>query len=151
LRYLSTLKFAFAATLAVLLLSACGFALRGPVAFPFSSIYITLPEGSPFGADLKRNIRANGKTEIAKSAETADVTLVVMGDIRDKQILSVNTQGRAREYNLLYTFTFRVVDAHGRELLAPTSLNLKRSLSFNESVCTCERGRRRLAVSRYAE
>jgi LPS-assembly lipoprotein len=117
----------------LLTLSACGFALRGPVVFPFTSIYVGFPETSPLGSDLKRNIRANGKTVIAKDVKSADVVLDVLGETREKIILSYNSQGRAREYNLLYNFRFRVIDKKGVEILAPTSISLKRDISFNES------------------
>lgn len=126
------LTFFSIASLAVIL-SACGFALRGPVTFPFSSIYISLPDTSPLGGELRRNIRANGNTVIFNDARSADVALEVLAETREKVILSLNSQGRAREYNLLYTFKFRVRDKAGKELLEPTSIPLKRNITFNES------------------
>lgn len=115
------------------LLSACGFALRGPVDFSFSSIYIGLPDSSPLAGDLKRNLRANGKTSIAKDAQHADVILDVLGETREKTILSLNSQGRVREFNLQYTFRFRVRDKDGKELAEPATIQLKRNLTFNEA------------------
>ncbi len=117
----------------VFILSACGFALRGPVSFPFSSLYIALPDASPLGGELKRQIRANGKTEILSAPDKAQVILEVMGESREKQILSLNSQGRVREYNLLYTFSFRLRSPDGREYLAPASMQFKRTVTFNES------------------
>ena len=43
------------------------------------------------------------------------------------------SQGRAREYQLRLRTTFRVVDAEGIELIAPTSLVARRDIAFNES------------------
>ena len=123
----------FGAILSLLILSGCGFALRGPVTFPFASIYVGFPDSSPLGGELKRNIRANGKTLIAADAGAAEVTLEVLGEAREKIILSLNSQGRVREYNLLYSLRFRVKDKTGKEVLAPTSINLKRNISFNET------------------
>jgi LPS-assembly lipoprotein len=115
------------------LLSACGFALRGPVDFSFSTIYVGLPDSSPLAGDLKRNLRANGKTTIASDAQHADVILDVLGETREKVILSLNNQGRVREYNLLYSFRFRVRDKDGKEILEPVTIQLKRNLTFNEA------------------
>ena len=115
------------------LLSACGFALRGPVALPFHSIYIGLPDSSPLGGELRRQIRANGQTQIVAEAKDAEVMLEVLGETRDKQILSLNSQGRVREYNLNYNFRFRVRNAVGKEFLAPVDIALKRSITFNEA------------------
>lgn len=117
----------------VVSISACGFALRGAVALPFQSIYVGLPDSSALGAELKRHLRANGKTEISAQATQADVILDVLGETREKQILSLNSQGRVREFNLIYKLNFRLRDKQGREVIEPTTLLLKRNLSFKEN------------------
>lgn len=114
-------------------LSACGFALRGPVSFPFKSIYIGLSDASPLGGELKRQIRANGQTQITAEAKDAEVILDVLSETREKQILSLNSQGRVREYNLLYNFRFRLRNAVGKEYLEPVTVQLKRTITFNEA------------------
>lgn len=114
-------------------LSACGFALRGAVVFPFQSICVGLPESSALGGELKRNLRANGKTEVTTQATNAEVVLDVLGETRDKVILSLNSQGRVREFNLIYNLKFRLRDKAGREVLEPTTISLKRNLSFKEN------------------
>ncbi len=119
--------------LGLLILSGCGFALRGPVTFPFGSIYVGFPDSSTLGGELKRNIRANGKTLVLPEAAAADAVLEVLGETREKTILSLNSQGRVREYSLAYTLRFRVKDKAGKEVLEPTSISLKRNISFNET------------------
>ncbi|MGE5651279.1 LPS assembly lipoprotein LptE [Noviherbaspirillum sp. UKPF54] len=118
-----------------LLLSACGFQLRGSgeTALPFKSIYVGLPDNSPLGSELKRYIRADGSTQIASDPKTAQVILDVLSETREKAILSLNTQGRIREYTLYYKLRFRVRDVQNKELIAPTDIILKRDISFNES------------------
>lgn len=117
----------------IMSLSACGFALRGAVTFPFQSIYVGLPDSSALGGELKRNLRANGKTEVTSQATSADVILDVLGESRDKVILSLNSQGRVREFNLIYNLKFRLRDKAGREVLESTTISLKRNLSFKEN------------------
>ena len=56
-----------------------------------------------------------------------------MEEKKTKTILSINIQGRAREYDLHYDLRFRVRDAKNRVLLAPTQIKLKRTLIFSES------------------
>ncbi|MFZ6777347.1 LPS assembly lipoprotein LptE [Undibacterium sp. Ji83W] len=131
-KYLKRLQW-LAAIMAVMLLSACGFALRGPVALPFKSIYIGMPESSALGGELRRHIRANGQTQVMSEAKDAQVILEVLSETRDKQILSLNSQGRVREYNLIYNFRFRVRNNVGKEYLEPVDLQLKRNITFNES------------------
>lgn len=119
--------------LGLLSLNGCGFALRGPVSFPFTSIYVGFPDNSPLGGELKRNIRANGKTLISTDAGNADVALEILSESREKTILSLNEQGRVREYNLTYNLRFRVKDKAGKEVLPSTTISLKRNISFNET------------------
>lgn len=118
-----------------LLLSACGFQLRGAgeTALPFKTIYVALPESSPLGAELKRYIRATDHTEVVGDPKAAQVSLDVLSETREKAILSLNTQGRIREYTLYYKVRFRVRDDKNKELIAPTDIVLKRDISFNES------------------
>ena len=118
----------------VVSLSACGFALRGPVSFPFKSIYVGVADTSSLGAELRRQIRSNGQTVVVSDAKDAEVILDVLNETREKQILSLNGQGLVREYNLLYNFRFRLRSATGKEFLEPVTIQLKRSITFNENV-----------------
>jgi LPS-assembly lipoprotein len=126
---------ALAALLVVAVLAGCGFRLRGTDGtynMPFHSIYVGFPETSPLGTELKRNLRASDSVVIADKPEGADAQFIVMSEARGRQILSLNNLGRVREYQLNYTLTFRVTDAKGTEMLAPTEITLKRNLAFNE-------------------
>lgn len=121
------------------LLSACGFHLRGSngsFMLPFATMYIGLPDTSPLAIDLKRYIRAIGSTEVVNTREDADAVLDVLGDPernRTKTILSLNSSGRVSEYQLGYSINFRVLDKAGNQLLAPTTISLVRPITYNDS------------------
>jgi LPS-assembly lipoprotein len=118
------------------LLSACGFQLRGSdgsYSMPFKSIYLAFSEQSPLGIELRRNLRAGDTVNVVADAAQADALFDVLSETRGKQILSLNSQGRVREYLLTYTLVFRVRDTKGNELLSPTEINLKRPITFNET------------------
>jgi LPS-assembly lipoprotein len=119
-----------------LMLSACGFQLRGAngqSTLPFKTIYLGIPDNSPLGIELRRNIRASGDTAIVSDPKEAQAIIEVLNESREKATLTLNTQGRVREYSLYYKLRFRVKDAKDKELLAPTEITLKRDISFNES------------------
>lgn len=121
------------------LLSACGFHLRGSngsFMLPFATMYIGLPDTSPLAIGLKRYIRAIGSTEVVSTKDGADAVLEVLSDPernRTKSILSLNKNGRVQEYQLGYSINFRVLDKAGNQLLAPTTISLVRPITFDES------------------
>jgi LPS-assembly lipoprotein len=125
-----------AAIVAVCVLSACGFQLRGSgpdATIPFKTVFIGLPDSSSLGAELKRNIRSGNGTQVVREKKDAQAILEVITESREKIVLSLNSQGRVREYALNYKLRFRVVDNAGKEFLPATDITLKRDMSFTES------------------
>lgn len=132
----TTMVRALAALLVAALLAGCGFELRGSngsYTMPFHSIYIGFPENSALGVELKRNLRAGGQVVIADKATDAEAQLVLLGESRNKSILSLNSLGRVREYLLTYTLTFTVRDPKGVELVPATQISLRRNMAFDET------------------
>jgi LPS-assembly lipoprotein len=121
---------------ATVLLSACGFQLRGSNghnALPFKSVYVSFPENSPVGTELRRYIRASGDTVVVNDPKAAQAVLELLSESREKAVLTLNSQGRVREYSLFYKLRFRVKNGTEKELLPPTEIVLKRDITFNES------------------
>ena len=116
-----------------LLLSACGFQLRGAYTLPYESLHIALPDGSVIGAGLKRQIRAGGGTRIVDTREEAQGSFQQVTDLRERQILSLSTAGRVREVRLRYRYTYRVIDPKGRELVPSTGVELTRDVTYDDS------------------
>ena len=119
-----------------IMLSACGFHLRGSgnqANLPFKTIYISVAESSLLGNELKRYIGSSGGTTVATDPKAAEATLEILSESRDKTVLSLNSQGRVREYALYSKVTFLVKDKEGNSLLPPTEVAIRRTLSFNES------------------
>jgi LPS-assembly lipoprotein len=114
-----------------LLLAACGFQLRGAPSLPFSSLYIPA-ENWETGALLRRNIQALGSTQLTDTPQQAQAVFVLIGEAREKHILSLAATGRVREYQLRYRLAFRVHDQKGKEFVAPTEIVLTRDISFSD-------------------
>lgn len=116
--------------------SACGFHLRGSGSqpnLPFRSIYVGVADTSALGNELKRYIANAGGTAIANQPRAAEAIVEILSEARGKTILSLNSQGRIREYTLSYTVSFQVKDGKNNTLLAPTGITLNRNISFNEA------------------
>ena len=119
--------------LLTLLTAACGFQLRGQATLPFETLHVAIPDTSPLGIELKRNIVAGTKTKLVNDPTQAQAVLSVITEDRGKTILSFNSAGRVREYQLRFRLSFRVHDARGRDYLPQNEILLTRDISFNDS------------------
>ena len=115
------------------LLVSCGFQLRGSTELPFKTLWVGFSDASPLGTEFKRYVRSGTSTKLVEDATQAEARLNVLGESRTKEILSLNSAGRVREYSLFYTFVFKVDDGKGRDFIAPTRITLKRDISVNEN------------------
>ena len=115
------------------LAASCGFQLRGQAKLPFETLYVAVPEISQLGTELKRNIIAGTRTKLVNDPALAQATLSVSAEDRSKTILSFDTSGRVREFQLRYRLSFRVYDAKGRDYLPQSEIRLTRDISFNDA------------------
>jgi LPS-assembly lipoprotein len=126
------LRFVVCAALAALV-AGCGFHLRGQASLPFETLYVGIPTGSLLGTELKRNIVAGTRTKLVNSPAEAQAVLDVVSEERGKTILSLNSDGRVREFQLRYRLIFRVHDTKGRDYLPQSEIRLTRDISFNDA------------------
>jgi LPS-assembly lipoprotein len=115
-----------------LAVTACGFHLRGEQQLPFSTLYV--PSGSPLSLELKRNLSAQASgTRLVTDPKEAEAVLGFTSETRDKVILSFDTAGRVREYQLLYAVEFRLTDAKGQVYIPTSKIRLTRDISFSDA------------------
>jgi LPS-assembly lipoprotein len=145
--------------LLISLLAACGFKLRGSAELPgyklpFATIFLALPPTTEFYALLKRNIEASSPgTRVVGDVKEAQAIFTVLADANQKNILSLSAAGRAREYQLVRTFVFKVnanvaattqapqvkyTDARptivATEYIAPSTITLRRDITFSDDL-----------------
>ena len=116
--------------LLALSVAGCGFQLRGNATLPFESVFVE--GGQEIVVALERAIRPTA-TKVTGRAQDAQVTLQILGEEREKRILSLDNAGRVSEYRLLYRVNFKVFDVKGRELLEQQHIELKRDITFNDN------------------
>ena len=118
---------------AALLLSGCGFRLRGPQALDFATVHISVPEQSEFGAQLRRLVATTGTTRVEEDAAKAEALLQILSNDRGREILSLTGAGKVREYQLVQSLRFQLLDRAGKALIPPTSLTARREYTFDDS------------------
>lgn len=115
----------------ILVLSGCGFHLRGAESLPFDSLYVQDSGAAGIARDLKRSLKSSG-IRLESSAEKAQASLDLMSEDNEKRILSISGRGRVREFELLYRVSFRVKQAGSELWQAPQLLELRRDYSFDD-------------------
>jgi LPS-assembly lipoprotein len=116
-----------------MVLSGCGFKLRGQAALPFESIYIDTGGFSLLGAELRRVIRTGSKTRIAEQPEDAEVVLRIVGEREEKHVLSLSTAGKVREFELRYRLAYRLLDRTANDIVPPGEIELRRDMTFDDT------------------
>jgi LPS-assembly lipoprotein len=119
------------AALALVLLAACGFQLRGAAELPFESLHV--PGSGGIALELRRNVRSGSRTAVVDDPKQAQALLEVMHEVRLKEILSLTGEGRVREFRLLYRVGFRVHDGKGGEFVQPTVLQVARDMTYGDA------------------
>lgn len=114
-------------------LSSCGFKLRGQVAIPFQSIFVEAPGYSIFVNDLERAIRSGSETRIATSRDDAEAVLRILGEAQEKQILSLSSGGKVREFELRYRIAYRLTDKNAIDLAPPGEISLRRDMTYDDT------------------
>jgi LPS-assembly lipoprotein len=116
----------------LVMLTACGFQLRGSAQVPFHTLYIPNAK-SGIALDLKRNIEAGTNAKVIDDPKAADAILELSGESREKIILSLTGTGRVREFRLRYRVNYRVHDGKGGEYVPPSLVQLTRDVTYNDA------------------
>lgn len=129
----------------LLLLTACGFKLRGQIsALPFKTLYISAPDGNTIGMNLERAIGTSSTTKVVANAEDAEATLEVISATSERIILSLSGGGRVRDFNLLYRVRYRLYDKQNVEIVPHTEVTLTRVLPFLDAQILAKEAEERL-------
>ncbi len=121
--------------LLTLLLSSCGFHLRGemPLAAPLHRMYVQSTD--PYGT-LTRNIKQSLKmSDVTLTDNTSEATTIlsITHDDTSQQLLSVSGTQQTRQYKLIVTVVFEVNDNHGRTIVSPQALSDSRVITVQSN------------------
>jgi LPS-assembly lipoprotein len=116
-------------------LAGCGFELRKAPHYAFQTFYTNLPENSPIGAKLTRNLQAAGVEIIrsSKQIERAQVIFEQLLDQRDRLIIARTATGAIREFQLRLIYRFKLHTLDGKDLIPAGEISLLRDVNYNES------------------
>lgn len=117
---------------ATLLLSACGFQLRGTQNFPFKRLRIV---GAPpeMLARFRRMVEGGSDTVVVTAPANGPADAVLsLSPGRSQNSLSLNAEGQVQEFELVYSVSYTLTAANGAVLIPPSVLNLNRSMIYSD-------------------
>lgn len=117
-----------------LLLSACGFQLRGEARLPavMDETYLQVDDDStPFMRELGLRLEANGAGLVDRPGEGSAV-LQIHSERMRREPLTISGQARVREFLLTFEVDFELRDGDGEALIERERLYLTRDYSFDE-------------------
>jgi len=124
---------AILSVLGALLLSGCGFQLRGEANLPPEmgrTQMIVDNEYSTLARRVRVMLERSGVQIVG--AEQATAILEIPQNEVVTEVLTIADNARAREYRVTYTVKFRLTDAGGRDLIGWQTLRQTREISFDE-------------------
>jgi|TARA_B110000444_G_scaffold235818_1_gene247163 LPS-assembly lipoprotein len=117
---------------ALLILSSCGYSMRGSINIPSSikSVSVTSSGYSELVSVLNSSLVAsNIETSISKSNDI--YRIVILSESFDRRQLSINISGRVNEYELVYSVNFELKVPNNKSI--KDRITLYRDYSFDEN------------------
>lgn len=125
-----TLRNAVTVIAMALVLSACGFHLRGNIPLPegIKNMFVSGPAGT--FKDQLENVLTNAGAEVRSQKVGSDVVLRIIDARSDRTVGTLDERGKANSYNLVFSVRYRLEDADGN-LLREANLSETRRYNFN--------------------
>jgi len=124
-----------------LLLSSCGFRLKGTTPLPFDTLYTNISANTSFGASLRRALLATSPNlRFVADPKEADARLEQLGLSQSRREVSLNPEGQVEEYELRMTFRFELLNQKGQRVLPPTTLVRLREIPYESSAFQAKQG-----------
>jgi len=114
------------------LLSGCGFKLRGSLsdAKHLPAVYVLTERSRNLGFEVNQTFAQAG-INLVEQREGAVWFVTLSDETLDRRVLSVDSSGKAQEYELHYSLFYQVHDQDGHSLLDKQALTLSRDFSFS--------------------
>lgn len=113
-----------------MMLSACGFQLRGQQDYAFKRLYVA--GGSPAAAArLTRMVQGGSDTVVVSSPANADALLQIAQN-RSQSTLTLNTLGVVQEYQLNLSMIYTLTGKDGTVLIPQSVIALNRAMTYSD-------------------
>ncbi|MFY8176832.1 MAG: LPS assembly lipoprotein LptE [Candidatus Methylopumilus universalis] len=119
------------ALLMLLIISSCGFHMRGMTEISFKTISLEGKELS-FIKDLKKVLNRN-KVAIVSSTENPELRIELLSEESEKRILSLSGQGLVREFEIFYRVRYRVKTIDSEIWSQENIIEMRKDFTYSDS------------------
>jgi LPS-assembly lipoprotein len=114
-----------------LLLSACGYHLRGALDLPSEMKSIYIEGASAPLAEQFRKAFASSQVQVVSSRAAAGTIITISNEDSLKNAASLGASGRANQYNLEYRLNYEITDVNNVQLVKSQPITIRRDY-FND-------------------
>lgn len=121
----------FITLLALLMITSCGFHLRGMTEISFKTVSLEGKELS-FTKNLKKTLTSN-KVAIVLPTENPELRIELLSEESEKRILSLSGQGLVREFEIFYRVRYRVKTVDSETWSQENILETRRDFTYSDA------------------
>jgi len=115
----------------LLIITSCGFHLRGMTEISFKTISLEGKELS-FTKNLKKTLASN-KVSIILPTENPELRIELLSEESEKRILSLSGQGLVREFEIFYRVRYRIKTIDSETWSQENIIETRRDFTFSDS------------------
>ena len=119
------------AILLLLVITSCGFHMRGMTEISFKTISLEGKELS-FTKNLKKVLNTN-KVAIVSSSENPELRVELLSEESEKRILSLSGQGLVREFEIFYRVRYRIKTSDSEIWSQENIIETRKDFTYSDS------------------
>jgi LPS-assembly lipoprotein len=122
-----------------LLISACGYHLRGALELPQGMKNVYLEGGSAQLREQFKRAMEISSVQLASSPEKAGIIVKIFDEDSRRRVLSLSSGGTANDFELSYRFEYELLDSKNKVLMPRQPIEIKREY-YNDQVAIIAKG-----------
>ncbi len=109
-----------------LLLSACGYHLRGSLELPANMKNIYVEGGSALLLEQFKQVMRASSAKLSDSRNEAGIVIKIFNENFDRRVLSLSSRGKSNEFELSYRLDYEFANAKDALLMERQSVEVRR-------------------------